>query len=296
MKTLIKKILYKIGYEIVPIPKFTGNEDLFRILGFEVNPEKKIFLIQGLAFLEEFKNKKNAQFSTHENDFIIEIENTKFSVNSWEELLILNEVYIKGDYNIQIKEDFTLFDIGMNVGITSLYFANQELCKKIFAFEPFIPTRKLAKKNFLLNSFSDKIEVNNYGLGFPERILEIDYSEEIKGSVGVNFIAKQSNVKYQKEILEVKDASYAFKEKIKKAIGRIVVKIDCEGAEYEILERLKETGDLYIPNFYMIEWHDKGVDTLKKIFEDDSFKILSFKDASEGVGMLYIYNTKAKAF
>lgn len=292
MKTLLKKILYKIGYQISKIPKYTGNEDLFKILEFEVSPEKKVFLIPGLKFLENFKNIKSAKFFTSENDFIIEIENTKFSVNSWEELLILNEVFINGDYNIQMKEDFTLFDIGMNVGITSLYFAKQELCKKIFAFEPFIPTRKLAEKNFLLNPYSNKIEVNNYGLGFPERILEIDYSEEIKGSVGVNSITKQSNIKYQKEILEIKDASNAFQEKLKSAIGKIVVKIDCEGAEYEILERLKETGDIYIPSFYMIEWHDRGSDALKKIFEEECFKILSFKDASKGVGMLYIYNTK----
>lgn len=292
MKTFLKKILYKIGYQLIKIPKFTGNEDLFRVLNFEVSQEKKVFLINGLKFLENFKKNKNATFYNSGNDFIIEIENAKFSVNSWEELLILNEVFIDGDYNIQMKEDFTLFDIGMNVGITSLYFAKEKFCKKVFAFEPFLPTRRLAEKNFLINSYSNKIEVNNYGLGFPERILEIDYSEEIKGSIGVNSTLKQSNVKYQKEILEIRDVAHVFKEKAKLAIGKIVVKMDCEGAEYEILERLKETGDIYIPSFFMIEWHDKGSDALKKIFEEDDFKILSFKDDSKGVGMLYVYNKR----
>lgn len=80
--------------------------------------------------------------------------------------------------------------------------------------------------------------------------LEIDYSEEIKGSIGVNSTLKQSNVKYQKEILEIRDVAHVFKEKAKLAIGKIVVKMDCEGAEYEILERLKETGDIYIPSFF----------------------------------------------
>jgi len=292
MKILIKKILYKLGYELNEVKYISENKELTDLLGVDINSDKKEFLLQGLKFLKNYKRVKKANFYMSGNDFIVELDNTKFSINSWEELLILNEVFINGDYNFQIKEDFTLFDIGMNVGITSLYFARQEFCKKIFAFEPFIPTRKLAEKNFLLNPFSNKIQVNNFGLGFPERNLEINYSEEIKGSVGVNSITKKSNVNYHKEILEIKDASFAFKEKVKSAVGKIIVKIDCEGAEYEILERLKETGDIYIPSFFMIEWHDKGSDALKKIFEEDDFKILSFKDDSKGVGMLYVYNKR----
>ena len=54
---------------------------------------------------------------------------------------------------------------GMNIGITTLFYASKENVDKVFSFEPFMPTFSGAKQNVNLNkSTLDKIEVNNFGL------------------------------------------------------------------------------------------------------------------------------------
>ena len=72
----------------------------------------------------------------------------------------------------------------MNVGVTSLFFANKPLCERVIAFEPFQPTLSLAKNNLERNVNSAKIQVNEFGLGYPARTVKVNYSEETKGCIG----------------------------------------------------------------------------------------------------------------
>jgi len=44
----------------------------------------------------------------------------------------------------------------------------------------------MAKKNFVINEISSKIELHEIWLGYPARTLEFIYSEENKGGVGIN--------------------------------------------------------------------------------------------------------------
>ena len=70
----------------------------------------------------------------------------------------------------------------------------------------------------------------------------------------------------------------------------IILKIDCEGCEDEILERLNNTGLLSRFNIIMIEWHHKGSASLRKILLDNNFKVLSMGDHNSFTGLLYAFS------
>ena len=76
--------------------------------------------------------------------------------------------------------------------------------------------------------------------------------------------------------------------------GKFLVKIDSEGTEYEIIERLEQTGILSRVHAYMIEWHNKGAAPLKNIFLRNKFTVIDHPagDGDQQRGMLYAINAK----
>lgn len=257
MKKLMKKILLIQGYKLIKVNKSKDLKDeIEEFLGFSVSLEQLKYLEKGFDYLKEIKEKNNAIFEYENDEFIVIIENCRFLINTWEELLILYEVYVKGIYNFNYNKNFILVDIGMNVGITSLFFANKIECVKIYSFEPFLKTFDLAKSNFENNEISNKIIPYNFGLGFPERNLIIDYNEEYKGSIGINGLSTfdSKGLKFSKQNLEIKDVAKNIIEIINSHTLDIILKIDCEGAEYEIIERLSNENILEKISFLMIEW------------------------------------------
>lgn len=289
MKNIIKKLLNGLGFQISRLPQNNSlaQDELFEVLGFSVDEKQRDFLMRGKNFLMNLKA-NNATFESINNKLVIQIDGLKFSINSWEELLILNEVFIEGIYNYKSEDEFILFDIGMNVGITSLYFSKNEKCSAIFAFEPFSKTREFAKENFSLNHTSSKIKVFDFGLGFPERKIKVNYNEEFKGSVGINGVAEYINVE-DKDVfeLEIRDVAENILQNSIDNNKNIILKIDCEGAEYEIINRLKAQNVLSKISCLMIEWHVNGPNQIVDTLLSENFKIFSFNENSKTIGMIY---------
>jgi FkbM family methyltransferase len=289
MKSEIKKIFSAFGFQINRLPENStlSKNEIFDIIDTIVDDKHYEFLRRGKSFLRNLKD-VNATFEFSNDKLIITIEELKFYINSWEELLILNEVFVEGIYNYKSEEEFILFDIGMNVGITSLYFSKNKKCLSIFAYEPFSKTLEFAKLNFSLNDTSSKIKVFNYGLGFPTRTIKVNYNEEFKGSVGINGVAEYINVDQEKVLeLEIRDVADNILKNVLNNNKKIILKIDCEGAEYEIINRLKEQNILSQISGLMIEWHVKGPTQILEILIGENFKIFSFNESSKTIGMIY---------
>lgn len=246
------------------------------------------FLLNGMLYLKYLKQIDDFSLNYSDGEWICHLEGLKFVLNSTEELYILKEVFIDGVYNIEINHPFIFIDIGMNVGITSLFFAKRSECEKVVAFEPVQPTLSMAKKNFAKNEMAQKIQVNETGLGYPARTVTVNYSEENKGHTGINsdvsFIAGIKGIK--KEQLQITDVFEALKHIVHE---KTVLKIDTEGSEYEILERLNNTGLLSRFDIIMIEWHIKGPSPLQKILLDNNFELLSTGKHSLKTGMIYAF-------
>ena len=176
-----------------------------------------------------------------------------------------------------------MFDIGFNIGITSLYFAQKENIKKIYAFEPFIPTYNQGLNNLTLNpKYSNKINLFNYGLGAEDKILKIPYNEKLPGAMSTIFENSVGQISSIEEV-KIKNAYNIMHRIIDKHKEKVFVKLDSEGAEFEILPLLSKKGLLGKVDVLIIEYHKKDFKILLDILQDNNFFYFLEKSNATGV-------------
>ena len=294
MKKTIYNLINKFGYSI--------ENKANRQIELE-KPLKKFSTLQNFNLIIQAKNyvlnldKKFSNFSISniKEGFLVSFLNLKIYVESLEEFNILNEVFVLNDYNYNTTEDSVLIDIGTNIGITSLFFSRLRYIKAIYAFEPILDTFEQAEYNFDLNKDVCKIKsFKNVGLGMDNRTETFLFNKRIKGNTGIRgkLSPSYSNSKnVEEKDVKICEASEEFNKIFKNLNGeKVIVKMDCEGAEYEIIQNLKESGILNQIDVLLLEWHDKG----SKVLED---KLLSagfncfLQDLSPITGMIYAYKT-----
>jgi len=313
MKNLIKKILAVFSLEITILSKKSyylrmglndnnstilsdGKTIFLKDFGLEINIDNHEYIIKGLRFLYNLKNQVNAHFTFENNLFYVGISDIKYNIQAFDQLYILNEVFIEGVYSIDTRKNFELIDIGMNVGVTSLFFARQPQCVAIHAFEPFKLTYEQAIVNINLNAnFSSKISTYNYGLGKENKTVTVTYDKDNKGSMGLNgvpeYLKEQSREIVDENII-IKDVAEILKPiitKINKSESQLILKMDCEGAEHDIFESLDKANCLLYFNVIMVEWHYKKPEQIYRALEKSGFTFIRFNPASNEAGMIYAF-------
>lgn len=259
----------------------------------EVNGDQSSLRMQSLIksshnLITKLHKDCNAQFTvTNEDELVIDIDNFKLYVECEEDLFIVNEVFNEKIYGFNNDEKYVLIDIGANIGTSALFFSSSPQIKSIYAFEPVKETYEKLLRNIELNA-SANIKTINAGLGNANRLDEFIYSETYKGSVGVLELSdfKRNNSKSLKRVsVEIERATDAFNKIIAENHGeKIMVKIDCEGGEYEIIPDLKSSGLLENIDILMMEWHDNRIKQLLPFFKN--FNSFYFKNSGV-TGMLY---------
>lgn len=122
------------------------------------------------------------------------------------------EIIIKKGYNFYNGNDTaTVIDIGMNIGLASLYFSKMKNVEKVYAFEPFKKTYEHAIHNIKLNSNIDgkKIEPFNIALSDKDGEMEIMYDEEHSSGMSLIY-GINSNESKDKEMIKYRKASDIF--------------------------------------------------------------------------------------
>jgi len=313
MKNLIKRILAFFSIEITVLSKKShylriglddnnstilsdGKTILLKDFGLEINIDKHEYIIKGLRFLYNLKGQVNASFLFENNLFYVGINGIKYNVQAFDQLYILNEVFIEGVYSIDTRKNFELIDIGMNVGITSLFFAKQQQCTAIHAFEPFKLTYEHALVNISLNAgFSSKITAYNYGLGKENKTVTVTYDKDNKGSMGLNGVPeylKEPSREIVQEHIIIKNAAEILNpivSKVNKSDSQLILKMDCEGAEHDIFQSLYEANCLQYFNVIMLEWHYEKPDKIYLALEKTGFTFIKFNPASTAAGMIYAF-------
>jgi FkbM family methyltransferase len=183
------------------------------------------------------------------------------------------EVFVRSEYDLNIKKDSILIDIGMNRAAASLFFAMNESIKKIYAYEPFKPTFEMAKKNLDLNPvLSKKIIPLNFGLGKSETKLILPYSADASVGMSTTYDVCRNRKNTKKETVIIKDAAKEISSILEENEGRhVIVKCDCEGAEFEIFERLNEENLVGRLDVIIIEYHFEKPDILINILTENGF-------------------------
>lgn len=215
-----------------------------------------------------------------------------FNIESAEEFDILKEIFVDEDYRFTGKKEYVVIDIGANVGFASIYFSRFNRVKKIYAFEPVLDSYEMALRNFRENDLK-QISLFNYGWGYPSRIEDFFFNKEVKGNSGVRGKLSPSLSKRDLESrrVEIRQASVEMEQIIQENPDTpIMMKMDCEGAEYEIIEDLENNNLLATVNVMLLEWHDYGPAKIERILESHGFIVFSKKLTSIS-GMLYAVRT-----
>ena len=168
--------------------------------------------------------------------------------------------FAREDYKFLNPKDEVVIDIGANIGDSSIYFC-VEGAKKVIALEPYPYLFKLLSENVNINGCADKIVPLNAGYG-KDGVIGIDESfipdakSDLKESKDGN--GRLINLYSLKTILSMFN------------IKEAVLKMDCEGCEYNLLNEDRDT----IRRFkrIQIEYH-YGYEELYKYLKDNNFDV-----------------------
>ncbi len=210
------------------------------------------------------------------------------TVGSADEFNNVYETLIEECYHYKINNDKKdiVIDVGMNVGDATLYFLADDKVEKVYAFEPFLKTFMAARQNLkkYIND-SSRLEIFQYGLSNVTEEREITFNEDMTCGLSTkstekmngynvydfyydNKLAEQHKEKLEK--ITVKNAVTVLSPIVEqhKRNNNIILKMDCEGEEYGIIEVLNKENVLSQIDFIMLEWHYQGkgkvIDELSK--------------------------------
>ena len=292
MKKYIHTQAKKLGYKISNISQ--NERDLKNLVnGFAVQNDKNNLVLNSAPHIFEIKKYfPELALESHKEGVLARFNDLKLYLESSEEFFIVKEVFVEKDYNLLSNDNFVVFDIGMNIGISSLFFALNKNVTQIYSFEPVETTYDQAVYNLELNkAYSHKIESFNFGLGGSNRVEQVLYNSQAKGNCGIrlesSLVIEKKNAK---EIdITIKDVSAILPALMAKHSGQqLVLKIDCEGAEYEILQKLNDANLLVAIDVLLIEWHDKGAKILEDLLIANDFRVVS-RHLTSITGMIYAF-------
>lgn len=292
MNKQIHILLHKLGYKVTNITKKEKElQDLVHRFAVQNDVHNLVFRSRN-DLLTIKKHFPELTLESYKEGVLARFNNLKLYIESPEEFFIIKEVFIEKDYNLLSNKKFVVFDIGMNIGISSLFFGLQKNVEKIYSFEPVLATYTQAVHNLELNkAISNKIEAFNYGLGGATRTEKVLYDSQAKGNCGIRLELSHVIEKETTQEIEILIQSidtilpdlFAQHSEQKK-----VLKIDCEGAEYEIVQKLSDSNLLADIDILLIEWHDKGATTLENILIENNFSVVS-RFLTSITGMIYAF-------
>lgn len=196
----------------------------------------------------------------------------------------INENEIEENYNKYlkvIKNPKVIIDVGANIGCFSIDCAKNFKNCQIYAYEPFKESFDLMNINLKLNKVNNVVvecaaitdKNGTVNLGIYEGMFEGNSIGQIWGKTTTVEKVKSSNLKEVFSKNNIKNCD--------------LLKLDCEGSEYEILENLDNKIFDKIQNILM-EYHSGREEVLRKILENNGFKVIIDR-LSQKTGLLVAY-------
>ena len=154
--------------------------------------------------------------------------------------LAINQVLLrrgaKAEYYLPLAlEPRVILDIGSNIGTSILFFHEQFPSARIYGFEPHPETFRILQANV---GSIPSVEVFNYALGGTDARISVEFD----GIDFSGFVAKPGSAN-PRGLAATTDCEVKHAGKVMKNLGLTqadLIKIDCEGAEYDVLTALPE--------------------------------------------------------
>ncbi len=251
----------------------------FRALKHIIYIPKTIKLIKNWpVFLLNYLGIKNT------NETYLFRNGLKIKTNESIDTATIFVLIIKEDYG-DFEKEKTMIDIGTNIGTFTLY-AAKKTNATIYSYEPMPKTFKTLSENIKINNFGKRIKAYNLGVAAKKgrRTLFIDSGSPFNSMYSENKKSKSISID-----CTTLDDLFA-KNKIKSCD---LLKMDCEGAEYEIIYNAKEETLSRIKKIRM-EYHhnsdEKGYDikSLVDYLAKKGFVVEKLREDSKIAGICWL--------
>lgn len=199
---------------------------------------------------------------------------------------VIFEIFINRDYYLKLDKVQTIFDVGAHVGIASIFLSINYPSALIYAFEPNKKSYQRLKKNLNYNKI-ENVKVFNWAIAgkvAPKRTLYINP----RSGMSTMFERGDKGISVEKQALITKTLLGFMKARKIKSVD--LIKMDCEGGEYEILLGLNSSAYRQIKAF-VIEYHDSFTkrthQDLIDILRKNSYQVTVNKNlVDESIGII----------
>jgi FkbM family methyltransferase len=248
-----------------------GTRDLAVILRRGRDPRLALLAIRDAAARWEMAVMLRAghQVAVESGRFFVRLDRVIFASSRDEfttGLWALIHRFVGGEYSDLDVADAVVVDIGAFIGDTALYFAERG-AYRVLAYEPFGVNFARARANIELSGAADRISLVNAGVGATSRTLV---------AAGGNRPSPELTTSPADHGQEVRLLSFAdvLAEAVAVAGGRrLVCKLDCEGAEFDILLGAPLPKEFAQVSQVMMETHRRSPDPIKELLEQEGFSV-----------------------
>ena len=226
--------------------------------------------------------------------------------------LIFSEIFTDQQYlkhGIVVSEGDCIFDVGANIGLFTLFLNQSFNSLKIYSFEPIPSIFEVLEKNMQLHSIKN-VFLFNYGIS-SENQTEVGFTfyPNMAGNSTIKPLEKIEQRNVMESLLSQEEVEYFFQcQQVRgelKTLSSIIseleietinlLKIDVEGAEYEVLQGIEEKDWEKIKQI-IIEVHDiEGrAEKINKMLITHGFDIIIEKNSllPDELNNLNLYATR----
>jgi FkbM family methyltransferase len=263
------------------------------------------FLLEGYYNALQLVNQLGARFSIGvQDELFVDVAGVTVTIRGAEEVLMLKQLYLDGIYNMHFTHPAVVLDIGMDVALASIYFANHPDVV-VVGCEPRKRQFDQAQYNIALNPrISNRIQTIGASISDSKFKSIVIYPPTKVSSTDIPLIdpGPYMGPKFEYEEIEIEDVVNILDYLIKEYPERIIVlKIDLtydkyyiDGvSEYHIIYKLHSTGRLNQIDSIMLKWHkSKTGQSPQKLclqLSEYGFQTLLFSPDNTYQGMLYAF-------
>lgn len=290
------QFMLKRFYGLTPfIPNFFGlsghvcnwfaGSKFFALTKFWLDHKKEFKISKGKATLKDlnvtcnvedvlhlfnryFVLKNKGHFSLKDDQVLVNVNGYKFLLPEfYSGVYILNEVFGEECYELFDVKNQTVIDVGAFMSDTATYFVSKG-ADKVVAFEANPHVYKVAKKNIQLNHLENKIFLRNQAVAKKTGKTTFNVRQDMAGNSSLHY-------KFEDKPIRKVQVETVTLENIVEEVGHVgLLKMDCEGAEHEILPTAYKNGTLDKIDKIIMEVHGSKQPTQPII---DILKLASFK-------------------
>lgn len=185
--------------------------------------------------------------------------------------IVTNNEYLLDNFTDNINKNF--IDIGANCGVATIILAKQNPLSTIYSFEPDPKVYEVLKSNVIINKL-DNVKLFNMAVSKPNiDYLKLFYHPLYSGGNTTYSDTESFNNYFHKETESISVKTTSLDEIIKNNNMDYIelLKIDCEGAEYDIIYGSQEFKNNKIKNiageFHNLRYNNKVINRAEELID-----------------------------